>query len=274
MAQDVETRRIGITGATGFVGKRFQQLCHEKNIAAFPFSGDLTRPEDVQRFFSAHSVKIVVHLAGRFAPPFDDLLHANVLTTQTLLEQGIPLGLEKIIFSSTGAVYGEPIREESFEDDPLQPNTLYGLSKLYTEECIRYYARCKSLQYVILRFPNIYGPGQTKGVLFQLLQSIRTKGIARIAGDGEQVRDYVHVDDACAALLRALEYSDSDTFNITSQARHSLHDVVAKLQTLSSCTVEHVPADNNLIRLALNGEKAKAKLGFSAQYPTLNLHNL
>lgn len=84
-------------------------------------------------------------------------MQMNFQTTKNLLEVANEFGVKKIIFTSTGATYGEPILSESFESDFQSPNTWYGLSKKFGEELIQYYSQNFGFTSVILRYPNVYG---------------------------------------------------------------------------------------------------------------------
>lgn len=260
---------VGITGGNGFIGTYLRHYFDEKGIQYKCFKGDLLNENEIEEYFEKNKIHQIIHLVGTFDPPFENLINKNLLTTQKLLEVGSSKGLQKVIYASTGAVYGQPIKEESFESDPLAPETLYGLVKMFTEECVSFYKHNHNIQYVILRYPNVYGKGNNKGVIYNFLNNIKNSGKLIIEGDGNQVRDFLHVSDACKAIYKALEYGSSDTFNITSDVRLSINDLVAEFKKKYDFKVEYKNRDNKLLNLSLNCDKAKKYLDFSATKQSL-----
>ncbi len=255
---------IAITGSRGFIGSNLMQVFEQRNIPYIAFEGDLLDFESVKDFFKANAVKQVIHLAGSFTGSFEQLIHQNVMATQHLLEAGIESGLEKIIYTSTGAVYGEPINDVSFESDLCQPNTLYGLSKKMAEDVILHQHLVKGIKYIILRFPNVYGEGSKKGVLYNFLIDIHLKGNITIAGDGKQSRNFLHVSDACEAIIKSISYVQNDILNISIAGKNSINDIVSLLKQYYSFDTIHKAADNNLKSLLLDTSKAETILGFKA----------
>lgn len=257
--------KIGITGSNGFIGKSLRKTFEQENIDFSCFDGDLLDDEDVVNFFKKHKPIIIVHLAGTFNLPFSNLTNKNVLTTEKLLKIGSEYGLQKIVYASTGAVYGEPHNNLSKESDPIMPNTLYGLSKSYAEQVIKFYSVNLGLRHVILRFPNVYGEGNTKGVIGKFRDDIRKENKITIAGDGNQSRNFLHISDAIQAILKAIRYKESNTFNIATNKKITINDVVMELRKKYSFTVNYKNTDNNLRDLLLDTNKAKKLLQFEAK---------
>lgn len=264
-------KNIGITGAKGFMGKIVAARFLDLGITTECFEGDLLQDSDLENYFTKHYVDQIIHLVGTFDPPFENQIKLNVLTTQKLLEAGVKHGLKKIIFASTGAVYGEPIKDESFETDPLTPNTLYGLSKMCAEECIKYYATNYGIKYIILRFPNVYGEGSNKGVVFNFLNDIRQTSSVTVYGDGKQSRNFLHVSDACAAIEKSVFSQESGIFNISNPVKVSINDLVRMFADKYKFTINHKEANNNLKDLLLNIEKAQKILGFNPEVKDIKI---
>lgn len=263
---------IGITGASGFLGRNLVKNNKLKNIInLIPFEGNLLNEDDLNNFFKKNKITQIIHLAGTFSPPFSNLIEKNLLITEKLLDKGIEYGIKKIIFASTGAIYGEPLGLESFEIDPLKPNTPYALSKMYAEKYIEYCSQNKGLQYIFLRFPSIYGPGNNKGVIFNFITGIKNDKKIIVYGDGNQGRDFLYVDDAVDAIYKALSYDKSNIFNISSALRLSINDIIKILRKKYDFKVEYKNADNNLKALYLNRTKAKKELGFIAKSKDLQI---
>ena len=266
MKQDSKSNKaVGITGTNGFIGSYLIAYFKKRNISYHVFLGDLLNKKELESFFQKNSVRQIIHLAGTFDPPFDNLITKNVLTTNNLLEIGIKHGLKKIIYASSGAVYGEPKNDTSKEKDKLDPNTLYGLTKKMAEECVRYYSSKELVTSIILRFPNVYGDNKTKGVIYHFLTDIEEKGYITIAGNGTQSRNFLHVSDACYAIEKALSYNKSNVFNISNNQKQTINDIVKKLSKKYSFKIKHKPVDNELNDLLLDTKKAQRELGFTAK---------
>lgn len=258
--------KIGVTGCNGFVGKQLVTHLNGEKIDYVCFKGDLLNKKDVKDFFDKNTITTVIHLVGVFNPPFDNLISKNVYTTQNLLEIGCRKSLKKIIYSSTGAVYGKPLNSESFEDDILLPNTLYGLSKMYAEECIKYYAGTKQLEYVLLRFSSIYGDGNTKGVIYNFLSAIQRGEDVIIEGDGEQSRNFLHIEDACQAILSSINYDSSTILNISNPEKITINNIIHILEKKYNFNKNYRKSNNNLRNLLLNTDKSKKVLGFQPKH--------
>lgn len=253
------------------MGAAVRKRLEEGQIPYKSFEGNLLNDRDVENYFSQNSIEQVVHLVGAFDLPFENQTRLNVLTTQKLLEAGTRYGLKKIIFASTGAVYGEPVNTESSETDPLMPNTLYGLSKMYAEKCVEYYAENNGTKYIILRFPNVYGEGGNKGVIANFLNDIRDKKEITLFGDGTQSRNFLHVSDAALAIEKSLYYNESNVFNISNPVKISLNEVVSILSKKYDFSIQRKPANNNLKDLLLNIDKAKKHLRFEPEIKNLRV---
>lgn len=247
---------IGITGHNGFIGSHLLKKIDAEEFKLRLFNGDLADTKALDAF--TKDCEKVIHLAGIFSDDFDKLLNVNVLGTKNVVDSCKINGVRKIIFSSTGAVYGEPLHDGiSKEEDSFFPNTLYGLSKLYAEEYINF----SGLDFVILRFPNVYGPGNEKGVIYNFLKSIKENKKVTIFGSGNQKRDFLFVEDAVQSIILSLKYSkEKEIFNISSVIAHSLNDVVAIIKKKNVFfEVEYKSADENNALQILSEDITKAK---------------
>ena len=133
----------------------------------------------------------------------------NTLVTIKLAELCSELGVEKFIFSSTSAVYGEPHYLPVDEDHPVNPLSPYGLSKLSAERYLDYKANSSDMSVIIFRFPNVYGPRQRSdlegGVISIFKDKMENNDELFFYGDGKQTRDWVHCFDIVEALDCALK---------------------------------------------------------------------
>ena len=144
----------------------------------------------------------------------------NVLgTVNVLMAAGEAGTVKKFIFSSTGgAIYGEPKKIPADETTPAVPLSPYGLSKLLGEEAIIFYSRVFKFDYLIFRYPNVYGPRQNPkgeaGVVAIFTELMKSGVCPTIFGDGTKARDYVYVDDIVRANVSALRSGKNEIMNI------------------------------------------------------------
>lgn len=234
--------RILITGAAGFIAShiadRYIQQGHQVvvidnmhhglfahlNRKAKFYRADIRELSTMRTIMKKERPAVINHHAAiaevvkSVTDPIPTIT-TNVQGTVNLLVTGTEVGIKKFIFASTGgAIYGDqphyPISEQAIAD-PLSP---YGLSKLLAEQCIAYYARQGKFNYVILRYPNVYGPRQDPhgeaGVVAIFAQAMRTHTRPTIFGDGTKTRDYVYVADIAQANVLSLQRGNRLTVNL------------------------------------------------------------
>lgn len=244
-----------VTGAAGFLGTALSNRLIEEGhevIGLDDCSGadpvrlrpevefvrnDLNSKESLWRLLK--DVDCIYHLAAKVIVP-DSLLYpgeyekTNVGGTVTLLEAMHDVGNRKMIFASSGAIYGNqpvmPLQEEMLP----RPESPYAVSKLAGELYIRTIGQLWGLQAVCLRIFNCYGPWQGfsfahSPVIPTFLRQCALKGTVVIHGDGSKTRDFVYVDDAVDAFLAAskLEDSDETVINVGSGVETSVKEVLS-----------------------------------------------
>lgn len=181
---------------------------------------------------------VIVHLAAQTMvdvsikdPEFD--ASENVMGTVNILEAARHSGVKRVIFASTAAAYGDvteeqlPIREE----EKLAPMSFYGLTKVTVEKYLQLYHDLYGLDYVALRFANVYGERQGDtgegGVI-----SIFAKRIARgqgitVFGDGQQTRDFIYAGDIAAGIIAAMSTAKANAvYNLSNQTETSLLELI------------------------------------------------
>jgi UDP-glucose 4-epimerase len=180
---------------------------------------------------------VIVHLSGNpYIPPSVenpayDFDH-NLQTTFALLEavRSLPGQRPTLIYASSAAVYGEPVRLPVYEGDPLVPISPYGVSKMAAERYLAVYCRLYGLRGAALRFFSVYGPRQRKQVIYDLLVKLTSQpDRVDIHGDGTQERDFCHVQDVVGALFTVLERAPlrGEAYNVASGESRSINDVLA-----------------------------------------------
>ncbi len=234
---------IAVTGASGFIGRHLlgvlkkegfktRALIHSKKSvqADEVVRGDLVKNKSLDKFLD--KVEIVVNLVGSFYPPFEEQLETNVLALNNLCEVSLKNKVKRIIHISGSAAYGSAQEDKLFrEDDPLKPDTLYGLAKAMSEDVARYYYGNHGLSFVIFRPPNVYGPGSDHGVVYNFIKSIKETGRVTVYGDGKQERDFLYIDDLVDAIIKSINYRGGyDVFNIGSGKTSTILDLASQLR--------------------------------------------
>jgi UDP-glucose 4-epimerase len=253
--------RIGLTGGTGLIGHAWLQrgaaagapvIGLARHLPDHPsasrsvewLKGDLMSYQDCCRF--VREVDTVVHLAAASLPltagrSLPDDLSLNLFPTlnliQAIRESGRPIHL--VYASSGGQVYGRSATQVAWrETDPCQPVSAYGVQKLAAEHYLRLLAEEGVARCTVLRISNVYGaplpPERLQGFLGIAVHELQRGRPVRLIGNPGNVRDYVHLDDVCAALDWALQRPDAGghLFNIGSGHGHSITQLLDLLRGL------------------------------------------
>jgi UDP-glucose 4-epimerase len=280
--------RVLLTGATGFLGGALLRRLLERGdeVAVLgrtepPEGGswtflkaDLGEPETVLRHRQALSgIGLVAHLGGwvlRSSDPAADEMagpfRVNVEGTAHLLSI-LPPDLKAFCYASTLDVYGPPREIPVREDHPLRPASFYGASKAAAEALLGVWSRRSGVPVAALRFTQVYGPGDTSAkALPNFLRACLAGEAPPIRGSGEDVRDYLYVDDAVAAILAALDRRAAGAFNVASGSGVSLRDLLATIQRLTGRAGEPgwTPSQSSrpARRIVLDAGKARDGLGW------------
>ena len=225
------------------------------------------RPDAVDH----HAAQMDVRRSVR-EPIYD--AEVNVLGTLRLLELSRQVGVKRWIYISTGgAVYGEPQSLPVREDHPINPLSPYGATKHTPEHYLFIYRALHQLQYVVLRYANIYGPRQSPhgeaGVTAIFSEAMLLGKTCTLFGDGSKTRDYVFIEDVVRANVAALTQGDGGVFNIgTGRATtdFEIFDLVRKalgMPDLAPVYGEKRPGE--IDHIALANERARDGLGWSPQ---------
>lgn len=217
----------------------------------------------------------VVHLAGQTMvnvsldePHYD--ADVNVLGTVNLLEGCRKSGVRRVVFASTAAVYGDAVELPLLESRPVGPLSFYGLSKYTAERYLALYRSLYGLEYVALRFANVYGERQGDGGEGGVI-SIFAKRVARgeaivVHGDGGQTRDFVYAGDVAEGICRALEAKAANcVYHLSTQTEVSVNALAELLRALAGgkLAVSYGPArPGDIYRSTLSNAKAAEGLGW------------
>ncbi len=223
-------RKVLVTGGAGFIGSHVAEAYLSRGdrvwvldnlssgkVANVPDGAELVEMDvgdpGVAKLFDDVGFDLVNHHAAQIdvrisvTDPVRDAT-TNTLGLLNLTENAIRTGTKRVVFvSSGGVVYGEPELIPTPERAPKDPRSPYGVSKLTGEYYLNYYRKERGLEYVALRYSNVYGPRQDPhgeaGVVAIFSQRLLDREALTIFGDGEQTRDYVYVKDVVGANMRA-----------------------------------------------------------------------
>ena len=235
--------RILVTGGAGFIGSHTVDALvaagtHEVSVLDSLSSGKREQVNPAVRFYEAdlrnadaivpilerEKPEVIYHLAAQMdvrRSVADPALDAgiNLVGFLNVIEAARRNGLRRVVFASTGgAIYGEQEQFPCDEDHPRRPVSPYGVAKLATEAYLFFYKVQYEIDYVALRYANVYGPRQDPhgeaGVVAIFCGRMLEGKPSTIFGDGEQTRDYIFVGDVARANVAALGAKASDAFNI------------------------------------------------------------
>lgn len=280
--------RVLVTGAGGYLGgavvRALLAAGHEP-VALARAAGpripggvevrlaDLRDDEALLR--AVRNIDAVIHLAGltRARVSWDrplDYFDVNVGGTVSLLRAMQTQQVSRLVFASTGAIYGCPEQQPMSEELPDAPPHPYASSKAAAESVIKWQAQRGELAGVVLRLFNVAGgmdPDETR-IVPRIISALRGADALTINGDGSAVRDYLHISDAAAAFVAALAHlpdpGSVNRFNIGSGVGSSIADLIAAAERVATrrVPVVHQPPAAEPRRLVCNPSRALAALGW------------
>lgn len=282
--------KVLVTGGAGFIGSHLVDKLVELNYDvivlddlssgksenintnAYSVKGSINDTEILEDLFSFHKFDYVYHLAAQInlrksiSDPAADA-NTNIIGSLAIIKMCLKYCVKKIIFSSTGGAIYSPTEELPFTESTLaKPNSPYGLSKLTVESYLQIIKNIHGLDYVALRYSNVYGPRQNAhgeaGVISIFIDRLKRGLDLTVYGDGNQTRDFVYVQDVVNANILALELSG--IYNVCSEIETSVNaiacNLMALINPLSSAAppIKYMPAvSGEMYRCKLSYEKLK-----------------
>jgi UDP-glucose 4-epimerase len=262
------------------------------------YEGDIRDRKFIDSVFEQEDIDGVIHFAAS-SQVGESMIHPlkyysnNLCGTEVLLESMVEHDIDKIVFSSTAATYGEPERIPILEEDRTYPTNCYGETKLAMEKMFQWSSRAYNLRYVSLRYFNACGAhfngkiGEAHNPETHLIplvlqvpngkrEKIKIYGDDYDTKDGTCVRDYIHVNDLAQAHILAMEYlakgGKSDVFNLGNGIGFTVKEVIDVARVVTN---HEIPASVEARRagdpsvLVASSDKAKHILGWKPQYNDL-----
>lgn len=306
---------ILVTGGAGYIGSHTVLLLKEKGervvvldnlqkghrAAALDvplYEGDIRDETVLDRIFTENKIDAVIHFAANslVGESMEQPLayyDNNVIGSYHLVKKMVEHDIKKIVFSSTAAVYGNPVNIPILENDPTIPTNVYGETKLAIEKLLRWMDRAHGLKSVCLRYFNAAGAdpegkiGEDHTPESHLIPIVLQAALGKrekvmIFGDdyptedGTCIRDYIHIMDLAEAHYLALQYLDktetSNIFNLGNGTGFSVKEVIKVCQEITNASIsaEMAPrrAGDPAVLIATS-EKAQCVLGWKPKYGSL-----
>jgi UDP-glucose 4-epimerase len=201
--------------------------------------------------------------------------NVNVRGTFNVMEACVKKNVQRLVYSSSASVYGDAMAEPMDEDHPFNNKNFYGATKICGEAMLRAYHHRYGLDYVGLRYMNVYGPRQDYrgayiAVIMKMLDAIDQGKGPTVLGDGSEAFDFVAAEDCAAANICAMKASTTDRFyNVGTGKRTSLGELASMLIEITGCREPVNYAPRSLATLVRNRigcpKSAAAEIGFEAR---------
>lgn len=298
--QDFTDKRILLTGGAGFIGSHVVGELLATPVASVVVFDNFvrgTRDNVVQAteddrvrvvegsitdrealFDAMRGADAVFHLAALW---LHECVHdpraavdVNVIGTWNVIEAALAHGVQRVVFSSSASVYGDAVFTPMTEDHPFANRTMYGATKIAGEQFFRAANEQHSLEYVGLRYMNVYGErmdyrGTYVSVIMKVLDRIEAGLPPIVFGDGSQAYDFVHVRDVARANVLALKSDASDEFfNIGAGTKTTVRELVERLLEITGSDLEpeyRADAPMFVTHRVGSTERAAERLGFTAR---------
>ena len=250
---------------------------------------------DVKSLNDCNGFDAVIHAAAYVSVPESmdkptDYIENNVTGTARVVHECSRVNA-RLIYLSSAAVYGNPVKLPIPEDHPINPQSPYGLSKYLGELVVRQFSKIYGLRYVILRLFNVYGPGQNSayaGVISSFIERALRNEPLIIYGDGEQTRDFIYVNDVAEVILKIIESDlfDNEIYNVGTGKPTSINELAGIVMEILGKRnlkviygrerpgdIRHSYADISKLKSRINVNLTPLTIGLKQTLDTLNLSN-
>lgn len=282
--------KITVTGATGFIGYHLVQQLLLDGYEVTSLSRSYMKPLDLSDKQSTHIITtfsqeelvdqlnncdVLIHLAGRRISRDDKpnmiypfVSHASELL-DNLLYAAHKNGIKKIIFASSIGVYSDanesPYREDSFS----KPATLYGLTKLFSEQRLDFYSRQYNIPIAHIRLAQCYGYGEKNTpALMSFIEKALDKETITLTNGGSFPIDQIYIDDAVQAFITLINSDKQGAFNIGSGVGYSILEIAKTVNTVfnNEGNLKVLPKESDVRQKHMSIAKAKKELGWEPRF--------
>jgi UDP-glucose 4-epimerase len=300
---DIRGKRLVVIGGAGLIGSHtVEQLSKEDvreivvydnfvrgtaenlrdalrdpRIKVYDVGGDILQTDILQK--ALEGADGVFHLAALWLLQCHEYprsaFDVNVRGTFNVMEACVAKGVNRLVYSSSASVYGDAVEEPMTEDHPFNNKNFYGATKIAGEAMLRAFHHRYGLNYVGLRYMNVYGPRQDYrgayiAVIMKMLDAIDRGEGPTILGDGSEAFDFVAVEDCARANVCAMGADVTDSFyNVGTGKRTTLKEIAEKLLNLSGSNqpINYAPRSQaTLVRNRIGSpKKAAEEIGFRSQ---------
>lgn len=269
LAEDVGS----VTIYDNFVRGREENLAEaykDPRASLYEVGGDILQTDILDAAMKDRKIDGVFHLAALWLLQCHDFprsaFNTNVAGTFNVMEACVKNEIKRLVWSSSASVYGDAVTEPMEEDHPFNNKNFYGATKIAGEAMLRSFHHRYGLDYVGLRYMNVYGPRQDYhgayiAVIMKMLDAIDRNEAPTIMGDGSEAFDFVAVEDCAKANVCGMKADATDEFyNVGTGKRTSLKELAEKLLNLTGCNKEIQYAPRSQATLVKNriGSPVKA----------------
>jgi UDP-glucose 4-epimerase len=248
----------------------------DSRVKIYDVGGDIMQTDILHSAFE--DADCVFHLAALWLLQCHEYprsaFDVNVRGTFNVMEACITRGVQRLVYSSSASVYGDAVREPMDEEHPFNNQNFYGATKICGEAMLRAFHHRYKLNFVGLRYMNVYGPRQDYhgayiAVIMKMLDAIDRGQSPTIMGDGSEAFDFVAVEDCGLANVCAMKADTVDQFyNVGTGKRTTLKQLAEMLVELTGCTKPIIYAPRSQATLVRNRigspKKASSEIGFTS----------
>ncbi len=299
---ELEHSRILVIGGAGFIGSHIVDQLLDEPVDEIVVRDNLVRGKaaSLARALGDPRVRLVVgslldrdvlttlmdgtdhvfHLAalwlGECVHEPRSAIDVNIVGTFNVIEAAQAAEAKKVVYSSSASVYGDAVSTPMTEEHPFNNRTTYGATKVAGEQLFRAFNEQHGLDYVGMRYMNVYGPrmdykGTYVSVIMKVLDKIEAGEAPQIFGDGSQAYDFVHVADVARANIMALKSDATDVnLNVGTGVRTTIKELVDSLLEITGADVEpeYLPQEQMFVTHRVGSTELAEKLtGFKAEIP-------
>ena len=258
--------------------ENLEEALKDPRVSIHDVGGDILQTDILNAAMKDRGIDGVFHLAALWLLQCHDFprsaFNTNVAGTFNVMEACVANNISRLVWSSSASVYGDSVTDPMEEDHPFNNKNFYGATKICGEAMLRAFHHRYDLDFVGLRYMNVYGPRQDYhgayiAVIMRMLDAIDNGDAPTIMGDGSEAFDFVAVEDCAKANVCGMKSDATDEFyNVGTGKRTTLKELAEKLLNLTGCNKEIKYVERSQATLVRNriGSPVKAmeEIGFTA----------